>query len=75
MALRTLKEIDNSTATVVRVNTRDERRAREILHQYDDKDFTLTDSISFAVMERMGIYYAFTFERDFARYGLTVLAA
>ncbi len=45
------------------------------LYQYDDKDFSLTDATSFAVMERIRVPYAFTFDRHFAQYGFTVLTA
>ncbi len=74
VALRVLQEITNSSTVIVRVRAADERRAQEILVQYDDKDFTLTDATSFAVMERLGISYAFAFDRDFAQYGLNVLS-
>ena len=53
----------------------DEERAKQILFQYDDKDFSFADAISFAVMERLAIGLAFTFDRDFAQYGFTVLTA
>lgn len=73
IASRILRQIDESTTTIIRASEADERRAREIIFQYDDKDFSLTDAISFVVMERLGITQAFTFDRHFAQYGLTVL--
>jgi predicted nucleic acid-binding protein len=73
-AARVLDDIENST-TIIRVSATDERRARDIIRQYDDKDFSLTDAMSFAVMERLRIPVAFTFDRDFTQYGLPVLQA
>ena len=73
IALRTLQRIDHSTMTIVRISVADENRAREIITRYDDKDSSLTDATSFAVMERLRIPHAFTFDRDFAQYSLTVL--
>lgn len=73
VALRVLQELDQSPTTIVRVSLTDERRARAILTQYDDKAFTLTDAISFAVMERLRITHAFAFDQHFAQYGLSVL--
>jgi predicted nucleic acid-binding protein len=69
VALRALHEIEHGEATVVRVSLRDERRARSIIAQYSDKDFSLTDAMSFAVMERLGIGAAFTLDDHFAQYG------
>jgi uncharacterized protein len=60
---------------VIRARAADENRAKQILFQYDDKDFSFADAISFAVMERLQIRLAFTFDRDFAQYGFTVLTA
>ena len=74
VAARVLFEIDNSQmTTIVRVSASDEARAREIIRQYQDKNFSLTDATSFAVMERLGITQAFTFDGNFSQYGLTVL--
>jgi len=60
---------------ILRVRASDEERAKQILFQYDDKDFSFADAISFAMMERLDIRLAFTFDRDFAQYGFTVLTA
>jgi predicted nucleic acid-binding protein len=73
IAARVLGEIDNSATTIVRISSGDERRAREIIRRYDDKDFSLTDAASFAVMERLRIPYAFSFDHHFAQYGFTLL--
>jgi predicted nucleic acid-binding protein len=72
-ALQLLQAIEASPTTILPATPADHRRARAILSQYDDKEFSLTDAISFAVMERLGISYAFTFDRDFTQYGFTVL--
>jgi predicted nucleic acid-binding protein len=72
-ALRALKQIVESNTSIIRITAADERRAMAIVEQYDDKDFTYTDATSFAVMERLGIRYAFTFDRNFNQYGFTVL--
>ena len=58
---------------LVRVRHSDETRAIQILGQYSDKGFSFNDALSFTVMERLGIGTAFTFDRHFAQYGLTVL--
>ena len=72
-ALAFLETMDRSRFTIVRVSATDERAARDILGRYDDKDFSLTDATSFAVMERLGIAAAFAFDRHFAQYGHTIL--
>lgn len=74
-AARFLQDIDASRTTIVRVRASDEARAKQIIFQYTDKDFSFTDAISFAVMERLGITWAFTFDRHFAQYGFTQYAS
>jgi uncharacterized protein len=74
-AAQFLKDMEESKTVIIRVRATDEERAKQILFQYDDKDFSFADAISFAVMERLDIRLAFTFDRDFAQYGLTVLTA
>jgi predicted nucleic acid-binding protein len=71
-ALRFLREARESHTVVVRVRAQDEERAARILNQYDDKNFSLVDAISFAVMERLAIRLAFTFDHHFAQYGFQV---
>jgi uncharacterized protein len=74
-AAQFLKDMEESNTVVIRARAADEERAKQILFQYMDKDFSFADAISFAVMERLGIRLAFTFDRDFAQYGFTVLSA
>ena len=69
-----LRQFARSTTTIARVEPADERRAFEIIFQYEDKAWSLTDATSFAVMERLQIMHAFTFDRDFSRYGFIPVA-
>jgi uncharacterized protein len=72
VAYRFLQDAMQSSTVIVRVRANDEERAREILFRYEDKAFSYNDAISFAVMERLSIDLAFTFDRDFRQYGWTV---
>lgn len=58
---------------IVRVSQTNELRAREIIEQYSDKDFSLTDATSFAVMERLRIERAVTLDNHFAQFGFAVV--
>jgi len=73
-AIQFLRDLSKSNTAIVRVRALDEERAKQILFRYTDKDFSFTDAISFAVMERLRIGLAFTFDRHFAQYGFTLLA-
>ena len=75
IATRFLRDMEHSPTTLIWVTPRDVERAKAIIYQYTDKDFSLTDAASFAVMERLRISAAFTFDRHFAQYGFTVLSA
>lgn len=55
--------------SVERASEEDEKRAREILLSGRGGDCTLTDTVTFAVMERLGIDTAFTFDDNFDRLG------
>jgi predicted nucleic acid-binding protein len=74
-AAQFLRDMEESKTVVIRVRAADEERAKQIIFQYQDKGFSYADAISFVVMERLDIRLAFTFDRDFAQYGLTVLTA
>lgn len=54
---------------VVRVLPHEEERAREILARHGDKDWSLCDALSFAVMESREVATAFTFDHHFLQYG------
>jgi len=54
---------------VIRATIDDGTRARAVIHQYRDKSFSLVDAISFAVMERLGIPEAFTFDHHVVHFG------
>jgi predicted nucleic acid-binding protein len=54
---------------VVRVLPSEEQSAREILARHTDKDWTLCDAISFAVLDARHIASAFTFDHHFRQYG------
>ena len=72
-AARVLRQIDEGATTIARVNAADEQRAKEIIYSQIDKDYTLTDATSFAVMERLHMGTAFTFDRHFVQYGFAVI--
>ncbi len=54
---------------VVRVLPSEEQNAREILARHTDKDWTLCDAISFAVLDARRFGQAFTFDHHFRQYG------
>jgi predicted nucleic acid-binding protein len=43
--------------------------AWRIFRRYDDKPFSFTDCTSFALMERLKVAAAFTFDRNYVEYG------
>jgi predicted nucleic acid-binding protein len=57
---------ESSFVRVVTVTIADEERAWEIFREYRDQDFSFVDCTSFAVIERMKLSTAFTFDRHFS---------
>ena len=54
---------------VAPVTSIDWEKAWKILEKYSDKNFSFTDCTSFALMERLKIKTAFTFDAHFTQYG------
>lgn len=54
---------------VLRVHPDEEERAKELLARYADKDWSLCDALSFAVIDRRSIGAAFSFDRHFLQFG------
>lgn len=54
---------------VVTVLPAEEQRAKDILARHVDKDWTLCDAISFAVLDVRRVSRAFTFDHHFRQYG------
>lgn len=74
-ATKFLYQIRQSNTNILRINIQDEEKADNIIFHYDDKIFSYTDATSFAVMQRINIQYAFTFDRNFTQYGLIPMDA
>lgn len=53
----------------MRVRVADKRRAHEIIATSDDRGFSLTDALTYAVMVRVSINHAFTFDRHSGQLG------
>jgi uncharacterized protein len=64
---------ESSLVRLVTINNADEDRAWEIFCKYGDQDFSFADCTSFAVMQRMKIATAFTFDRHFLIMKFTVV--
>ena len=74
-ALQVIEELYKSRTRTYRVREAEERRALDIIRTYTDKEFSLVDAISFAVMERFHLTQAFAFDHHFAQYGFSLLPA
>jgi len=70
IAARWLMSLPNN---VVFQANQDHKQALAVLARYQDQDFSYTDAVSFAIMERLGIRTAFAFDADFRIYGFEVI--
>ena len=73
VAIDFLDDIDGGLAHVERCTVDDERTASGVLRQHTDKSYSFVDALSFAVMERLGIGQAISYDRHFRKYGKFVL--
>ena len=64
-----LEDIENiGVMKIESLTPHDQPAAIRLLRQFADKEFSLCDGISFAVMERLGINRALSFDRHFRQY-------
>jgi predicted nucleic acid-binding protein len=69
-ALVRLRQIDGSALMRVEADTdEDHVRAREFFVRHDDQTIDMTDSLSFAIMERLRLGQVFSFDPDFEIHG------
>jgi predicted nucleic acid-binding protein len=57
----------------VRHRYADEKSAKSIIEKYEGKDFSYTDATSFAMIKRLNIDRAFTFDHHFEQYGILTI--
>lgn len=69
IALGFLDKLATDQYQVVRFRRVDEQRAIAIIRSHRDKKYSLCDAHSFAVMERLRVASAITFDHDFRTYG------
>jgi hypothetical protein len=63
-----LSILRQQTAILQNVTAADRQKALRIFRRYSDHLFSFVDCTSFAVMERLGITYAFAFDSHFDEY-------
>lgn len=68
-----LRFLEDNSWVIEWVTPEDERKAIELLTEYHDKAFSLTDATTFTVAKRLGIDTAIAFDRHFRQIGLVTL--
>jgi len=74
-ATQFLRQFERSDFLVVRASEDDEEAAKAIVYRYDDKDFSLVDATSFALMRRLGIDEALAYDHNFEQFGFRLARA
>jgi len=67
-----LRGMAQSATSLIRTLPADEDRALEIIFTYRDKEYSLCDALSFALMERLGIRLAFAYDDHFRQHGFLI---
>ena len=65
--------LKDSNLAIIFSGSQDIHQAMEVFKRYDDKMFSLTDCLSFAVMEKRGVKHAFTFDHHFEQAGFEMV--
>ena len=71
-AAHVLASVYASATRITRATEVDERRCREIVLQYKDKTYSLVDAISFAIMERLHLRRAWSYDQHFRQFGFSL---
>ncbi len=64
---------NSNIVRVEEVKEDDRRKAWDIFKKYHDKKLSFTDCTSFALMQRMRLLKAFTFDKHFRQMGIEVI--
>ena len=71
-AARVLSSVYASATRITRATEVDEHRGREIVLQHKDKTYSLVDAISFAIMERLHLRRAWSYDQHFRQFGFNL---
>jgi len=71
-AAHVLASVYTSATRITRATEVDERRGREIVLQHKDKTYSLVDAISFAIMERLHLRRAWSYDQHFRQFGFSL---
>ena len=64
---------DSNTLTILRPSVQDELTSLTLFEKYADQKISFTDCVSFALMRKVGLKQAFTFDKHFRYAGFEVV--